>query len=566
MATEASGGEEEEPVDGEALDIRDNLVVSEDGAVNPNYLLGVLEVQYPSGEDPVSVPVIFVAAINSRLLVAVPHKFWNKKASKRILPPDGLSKPVLVSVTAALDSDREALVEEVGIKVWLGYLRQDLEVFLGFSDQDSVTSEFPTDSGEDGYVPHCEALRAVADEKFAFLSAAESPPPPMEPAEAETQQRLSRLEEQLVSIKQSLAALAPPSPKVLVPSQKKKPKASPSPVLSASAAEPGLAGLDPHVVKSAMQAGISKAHLEELSRMIGSKKPNIPDAPGLSRVKKLTVLGESEEEEEEPVVQDASSPSDPVQAALVKLTTIVESLSSRKKLKLDDGFEDGSGALDSLSGSGSSSSRRHAALLKALKVALRDSPEDLYSVLESRMQADFGSQEVGPGEPAKKATWRGWAEHRSRVPNIPATVRNVWCAAGALDALDRGRVNEAKARLGLMIASIDQLSVDRGQPILSAEGTLEQPPPFAAFAKHTPPDMLEAQHTRLWPQAWADCLMHRVRELDEYIERRSKLGRRPPKTEPESTLTDPTPKKNAKAKGKGRSSAQQAEENPVQNQ
>ena len=514
-SVEASGGEEDDGVSGDPLEIRDNLVVAEDGAVNPNYLLGVLEVQDASGVSSTSVPVIFVAAINSKLLVAVPQKFWHKKVSKRLLPPDGLSKPVLVSVTAARDSDREALLEGTGIKVWLGYLRPDLEAFLDFSDQSSVTSEFPTETGEDGCVPHCEALRAVADERFAFLSAVESSAHPAIQTDVETQQRLSRLEEQLVSIKQSLAALVPPPKAAPPPSLKAKPKASPVPV--ASTAEPGLAGLDPHVVKSALQAGVSKGHLEELSRMMVSKKPNIPDAPGLSRGKKKNVLGESEEEDEEPVVQDPGVPSDPVQAVLVKLTTIVDNLSSRKKLKVDDGYEDGSGALEGASSSGGGSSRRHAALLKALKTALRDSPEDLYAVLESRMQADFGSQEMGPGEPLKGATWRGWVEHRSRIPNIPATVRNVWCAAGALDALNRGRVNETKARLGLMIASIDQLSVDRGQPILSAEGTLEQAPPFAAFAKHTPPDMLEAQHTRLWPQAWADCLMHRVRELDDYI-------------------------------------------------
>lgn len=81
--------------------------------------------------------------------------------------------------------------------------------------------------------------------------------------------------------------------------------------------------------------------------------------------------------------------------------------------------------------------------------------------------------------------------------------------AGALDSLRAGRIEEGKARL------------------LAAEASMEEvPPPFSSFARHSPPDMLEPQHTRLWPTAWAEAYMFKVRELDDFVEKRSKLGRR----------------------------------------
>lgn len=91
--------------------------------------------------------------------------------------------------------------------------------------------------------------------------------------------------------------------------------------------------------------------------------------------------------------------------------------------------------------------------------------------------------------------------------------------------------------------------MDRGQWALAAVGSLEEPPPFSSFTRHVPPDYTEAQHTRLWPTVWAEALMHQVRELDEFIERRSKLGRR--SAWPTSEKPEDPPKKGGGKETKG---------------
>ena len=111
---------------------------------------------------------------------------------------------------------------------------------------------------------------------------------------------------------------------------------------------------------------------------------------------------------------------------------------------------------------------------------MRDCPEELYSVLEKNMLHDCGAPEIGPGLGIMTATFRGWAEHRSRVPNIQGTVRTLWAICGALDALRQNRVAEAKARLSLLIAAIDQVSYDKGSWLLGAEVLLEDGPRLGA--------------------------------------------------------------------------------------
>ena len=259
---------------------------------------------------------------------------------------------------------------------------------------------------------------------------------------------------------------------------------------------------------------------------------------------------------------------DPVVTALTKLTTIVGSLTSnRKKNRLEDTLDDAVLQHDSAGASSSSSSRRHSAVIQSLRKALKDHPEELYAVMERRMLDDFGSVEEAPGSGKRSGSFRGWAEHRSRIPNVPATVRTVWGITGALDALRSNRIAEGKARLLLLLAQIDQLAVDRGQALLSAEGSLEDAPPFSSFAKHLPPHIYEGQHTKLWPSTWAEAFMWKVKELDEFVERRQRLGRRTQPAKPDPPSTVPTPKADPKKKpNKGAGKGQKNSEAPTTNE
>ena len=189
------------------------------------------------------------------------------------------------------------------------------------------------------------------------------------------------------------------------------------------------------------------------------------------------------------------------------------------------------------------------------------------------MLSDFGSAEAGPSEPSRQGTFRGWAEHRPRIPNLSGTVRFVWGICGALDALKQERTSEAQARLILLLAQIDQVAVDRGQWVLASEGALEETPPFSSFSRHSPPDFYEHQHTKLWPPAWAEAFMYKVRETDDFVERRAKLGKRnmlmlkdSPQKE-EAPAAKPSPKKKGKGskKGQGKSEEEQTAPEGAQN-
>ena len=414
-------------------------------------------------------------------------------------------------------------------------------------------SAFLTEDEDEGFLPFGTALMAVADEKFSFLSAESGPAD----GGQQTRDQIAALESSLLDIRAALDKLkgaggaVQNQPAVAAPKAQATVRAVPLP-----SRDDGIAGLDKGSVNATLQAGIGREQLEELATMIGpAGRGRLKDAPGLdpaARKMKLNVLGESEEEPEvvepPPPLTEAEK-KDPMLAAITKLTAIVGSLASpKRKSKLEETLEDAVLLQDGGSSHSVSSSKRHSAVIQSLKRALRDHPEEIYAVMEKKMLDDFGAPEESPGAPSRSGTFRGWAEHRSRIPNIPATVRTVWGITGALDALRANKISEAKARLILLLGQIDQLAVDRGQAILSSEGSLEDAPPFSSFAKHLPPDIYESQHTKLWPATWAEAFMWKIKEPDDFVERRQKLGKRNPWTKPDPPSPGP-PKGDPKKKG-----------------
>ena len=520
----------------ESSDAKSFELLRKDGSADLEYTLGTFQVNSSSP----SIPIVLITTIAEQFLVAVPFEAWHRLKAQRLLPPDSLSKATLIDVSAVRELDREVIEDGVTVRVWVRFLKNIFNPCLFFEPARIAdhACRFLTESGEEGFVPYAESLVAVADEKFAFLSALKEEEADVPGTKADvpgansTAERLARLEEGFVSIQSSLQQLLKNTggsdAKQLTSKdqpQKTTANAKKSPV-------DGLPGLDAQVVASARAAGVDQKQLEEFSKLIMAEKPKLTDAPrrkGALRAP-VNILGESEDEDhvEDAAVAATGDPSDQLSNAIVKLTSIVSALSSKKKSRVLDEFLDDSVAIGEGGSCSSSagSNRRHSYLMKVLRQALRESPEELYKVIESRMLSDFGAPESAPGEPQRSGTFRGWAEHRSRIPNIGPTVRAVWSVAGALDSLKQGKVSEAQARLALYLCQLDQVSVDRGQWVLAAEGSLEDPPPFSSFGKHSPPDLLEPQHTRLWPTAWAEAFMYKVKELDEFVERRQKLGKR----------------------------------------
>lgn len=547
-------------------ELRSALVNQENFTADPEYPLGLFTVPPSTEVEESKFCIILISEVDSKFLVAVPGAAWHRTVAQRLLPPKSLIKPLSVAVAACTFEDRITSLEGVFTRCWVGYLSPTFEACVSIlQDLDGGEAVgFWTEDESLQVLPFAEGLVSVADDKFSFLTA-ESAHHPAEEDESHGK-RLAALEASLGGIQESLRVIIdgqPLSSRSQVASDVKA--AAKTPV-----APPAYPGLDPSVVHSALASGVTPDALRAMSQMVQKTPSKLGDFPKKNVAAHLDVLGETDgEEKEEPPGLSASGdpvqalPADPVAAALVRLTSIAEALAGKKKAKnLEEMLDDTAGyEVGASSSSGLGTHRRQAAILAALKKSLVEQPGELYQVIEKKMLEDFGSRELMPGEPPRQGSFRGWLEHRSHIPNIAATVRISWCVAGALDAIRCGKVQEGQTRLALLLAMLDQVACDRGQWLIASELALEAPPPFSSFARHAAPDFQEAPHTKLLDSRWVDAVMYRVKELDEYAERKAKLGksRKGGGGNQEDVEADPKPKKKAgKGKdGKGNKTEQQ---------
>ena len=517
------------------------------GAV-PDYRCALLSIPPAPGDiSEVHCLLIVISEVNSQLLVAVPSAAWHRQTIRRALPPQSLIKPFHFAVAARGLQDIEPL-ENVFTKVWVGYLNPQLErcvKFAGIEDLGEVLEFLAEDSG-DPVLPSAEGLIQLADEKFSFLTALSGNG---EGPAMDADSRLQQLENNMEIIQKNLqtlldgmplstaAAASGPSgaPRNLGTGASVRPKTQPAGPPGASGEHLSYPGIDPSVVQPPMQAGVREEELVTMSRIVGRKATKLGDFPQRGLVVP-DVLGDSDGEAEArpaavltaPPGLEAPVPSDPVSAALVQLTNIVSNLADKRKKpkNLEEVLEEAGGAeIAGSSSGGIGTQRRQAAVFRALKKSLLESPKEIYQVIEKLMIEDFGSREIMPGEPPRSSSFRGWLEHRSRIPNLAPTVRIAWSIGGALDALKVGRVEECQARLALLLAPLDQVACDRGQWLIASEFSLEQTPFFSSFSRHTPPDFQECPHSRILDGRWVDAVMYRVKELDDFAERKAKLGK-----------------------------------------
>ena len=136
-------------------------------------------------------------------------------------------------------------------------------------------------------------------------------------------------------------------------------------------------------------------------------------------------------------------------------------------------------------GTGNSSRSKAAAYLK-----LSQDPQVIVESITRLVEEDFTGHRAGPGASAASTGMRAWLEHRSHIPALAS----------------------------------DQASVDSGSWLLASEYLLEPAAPLQSFAKHRPPDISEAQHTRILDPRWILVAVSRVKERESFIEVRKKLG------------------------------------------
>ena len=370
-----------------------------------------------SSEGDLKISCILITEVQNRLLVAVPLAAWNRTLSSRILPARSLSKAVSVSLSACEPFYRTEPLLGIHTKAWVGLLNPEFEIAVELESDPTEDFHF---LGEDGQIllPFAQALVEVADEKFCFAtatSAAEPAAPLQKDASKGTAARLGHLEKAVEGIQTGLSNLltqmqnmqASSAPSAVGQAPVPPATLAATPKARASGDVGSLPGLDPGVVQSALRAGVHPDHLKEFSRLIARKSGKISNLPKQTDKKKVDVLGESEDE----LLADGggaasptalAEPGDPFAAALVKLTTIVESLSdNRRRTKdLDDILDDPSGldgGAHNLVSSGNQ--RRQAAVLKALQKSLLENPEQIYRKIETLMLEDFGSREAIPNKP-----------------------------------------------------------------------------------------------------------------------------------------------------------------------
>eukprot|EP00438_Fugacium_kawagutii_P019951 Skav226914 [mRNA] locus=scaffold1147:32653:34984:+ [translate_table: standard] len=530
----------------EATGLLDNLISSGGDVPNFEYSIGVLGIE----DSGIKVPVIGVTSIDQHVLVAVPDPAWHRQRGRRLLPEDALVRTVRVEVKCAQPTDRSIPDEQAMIKVWLGYLKATLldSVIYG-GDESLCDVTFPSDPRGLPLLPYGEALLAVAQDHYAFVSAESQAPQP----QPDFERRLASVEENMSAMLQEIRNFTAPKAVPLPPRR----------TASVGRAPTAPPGLDPHIAHQALAAGVSPAALQEIGGLVQPARQveaPLPVVRGIS----------SDDDEEDPHLGSGGGSADPMQQAVLGLSNLVTEMRKERKEKAGRGLE---GILDRVEhGSakdGLGSSRTKSAALRSLQKLLTTNPKLLYTAIEGNMQDDWemGGQRM-PGASITRISARGWLEHRSRIGGFPGTIRPAWLLCGIWDCLMSGRHEEARARTALAVACYDQMACDKGSWLIPNEMTLEPAPPYAAFSRHCPPDAWEAQHTRLVDERWIDLMMSKLRDLAEYQEKRGKLtsgkARNDDAAAAASTTTAPKNenKESKKGKGKGGKKGKGSEEEP----
>ena len=539
---------------------------------DPAYPVGIFEIAGTGEADPVLSALISITDVEGRLLVAVPQKVWNRVVKHRILPPTALVRPMLVD---AIFEDRIATSREVGKKkLWIGFLAPEFENAVNFETPvEETTLDYLFAEGP-FVLPLATELAALAEKHspMVYESATSGGIPAAAGVagadEQSVEQRIGQLEKSMADIAENLKLLAPPErpPALRRTTTKAASAASTAPAACGATPkvsfQPGLhasrpEGIDLDVVRSAREAGIPESQINQMMNLAAKGKPRLQDIPVPPRKTTVSVLSESEEEEDEDGVEDSAIPSagqdKTVAAALAKLTKIAAHLSKNKLRDKSleavlDGVGSGSSDTSQIAGS-----RRHAAALRALRAALQKQPEELHRIIETNLEKDFNLMGQVPGSAAVQVTARAWLEMRSHVQGFQTPVRLLWGIAGALDCMRQQRYAEARARLCLLLAAGDQLSVDRGSWLIASEMMLEDGPPMAAFNNHTLPQDHEAPFTRLVDGRWVDLFVAKLRGFEELAEKKRKLSSKKPPTPPPGV---PPPKAQPKGKGKGQKGQQ----------
>lgn len=509
-------------------------------------------------DPPNLISIIAVTLVDGRVLVAVPDSAWHRTKKKRVLPAGSLHKAVRVELQSCVEADRFQPRGEPDLLLWPGILAEEFESWVTYGEEEPEPAlSFPFSTEGLPLLPFARSLVAVAKDHFTFLSA-ESGAGPVTGGDQVSEARLAHLEKSVQAIMNKLGQLVEQkegSPSLKGPKTKPAAPRSKQPEVEQPFTPPP--GLDAQAVQQALQAGVTPNAIAEMGRFLALQPTPAPKA-------RLPVEPvDSSEGEEEEGAGDASGSGGPVEKAVVQLTKLVRNMHEQKKEKKSKSLD---ALLDSYdSGLGKepgTSLKSKAAALRQLQKLLTTNPTVIYQSLERRLQEDWDAAQALPGVSAAQISARGWLEHRSRIQNFQSSVRFAWILAGIWDSLRLGRREEARARAALGVAMIDQHACDKGSFLVASELVLEEPPPFASFSRHSPPEMWETQHTRLIDGRRVDLILSKLRDLADYHEKRNKL-QPPRKTEPSAPQPASKPRPAPKKKGEGKGKSKEEDKPPA---
>ena len=116
---------------------------------------------------------------------------------------------------------------------------------------------------------------------------------------------------------------------------------------------------------------------------------------------------------------------------------------------------------------------------------------------------------------------REYIEHRLRFHSSHrASLLTVWSVAGGRDALAAGRSAEALVRVDVLIVALEQVAIDSGSLLMGGEMLWDVEPPPIAFAAV---DQWRRPSSALCDPAWRDAAYHRIRDLDDWDQRKKRL-------------------------------------------
>ena len=534
--------------------LKAELIIGADG-ISLAFNLGCFSPNIESGD---TFEVALVAFDDQKgFLVALPASAWDKRVDKRKLKPGTINKVLKVAVGGSTEEDRLQAAEGKTINSWIGWLSEAFVPSISFGEEVATSGFVDRDSGDPCF-PFAEALVEAAKDKLQVRHPGEEEVPP---------DRLTALENQFGQLRGSLEELL-------------------------KFHRAGGGGGSGYVTAEEVPGGLSKSPPKTAGKVKAKAKvkgPPVGPPSGSGSSSRFSrsrsrdrccspaswcssvSAGNNQSSNSRPTGQAGRFP---CRGGGCRWRWI--SHGSRARARRHACGSDGQsiGSVDDHSGPPLEESQvgpLGGCLRRPLRIwvcgaAKRFSQEacrfdcSLEKDLQRKSKTNLGDHRVQHGRRIRSQSvptqCTGTLLHCERLGRASVThyglcsdsVRATWTLSGVLDALRNGCVDEARARCCLGLAQLEQESLDHGSFLLAQEFSLEPPAPLSSFQAHALPDVTEMPHTRLMDSRWVDAFAHRLKEVDNYVEMRKKLGQ---KSKAAPAIPSHPPKTGGKAKGKG---------------